>query len=451
MIAVRLREAEVQFFELNEACFLFATGFNKSLKKILRTFTFFLAMIVLTLAFAEGMARWKLSHAFIQNPGEDGNGTIKQAAMREFVQDKINSLCTVLLSLKQDFYIPPFEVFVNNGFDDEQRIKFIASRSKLPLSQSVQTHNFLRRIEDESAAYTVTSNSLGFRGVERSVQKPPNTFRIMVLGAYPAFGHGVNDDETYSAYLEKALNKDFKKNKMHFEVWNGGRQGSSSIMGYARLKEEFDPYKPDLIIWDYGWVEPFLSFDISSAEKNGERPLRLVNNTWLEKQAVDFCWYRRNRLKICQLIVNKFTKFSTEDVEQGWLTAMNHAKQWVLERHLPMIYIKYPGVAIDDRVFERSEEKQNKIFYMNMKNCIFDNKLSEKEVAEFWSKRNWLNEMNYTEKTLPDSEKLNLYFGDAIMYNAMAFKREAGCLKDKIKKDILARSSVKTIIEHLGP
>jgi hypothetical protein len=405
-------------------------------KKIAKILSSFFLLIILTLGFTELILRWKQNHTFIQNPGEDNNGTIKQKAFREFVQGKIDALCAVPLAMKKDFYVPPFEVFVNRGFDDEERIKFIASRSKLPLSQHVRTHNFLRRIEDESAEYSVTSNSLGFRGEERPAQKPPNTFRIIVLGAYPAFGHGVNDNETYSAYLEKSLNQNLKKNQKHFEVWNGGRQGSSSIMGYARLKEEIDQYKPDLIIWDYGWVEPYLSIDVSSGEKRGERPFRLVANTWIEKQAVDFCWSKRG-LKICQAIVNKFSKFSQEDAEQSWLATFNLAKQWALQRHLPMIYIKYPGVNLNEKLFEQAEEKENKIFYMSMKSCIFDNKLSEKELSDFWSKNNWLSEMNYSKETLPENERLNLYFGDAVLYNASAYRREAGCLKEKIEKDIL--------------
>ena len=57
-----------------------------------------------------------------------------------------------------------------------------------------------------SPACRCSINSLGFRDRrEYSLEKPPNTFRILVLGDSVTFGHGTLDDTTYPYLLEQQL------------------------------------------------------------------------------------------------------------------------------------------------------------------------------------------------------------------------------------------------------
>jgi hypothetical protein len=46
---------------------------------------------------------------------------------------------------------------------------------------------------------SVTINSLGFRGTERSARKPPGARRVVCVGASTVYGHAVNDDETWES------------------------------------------------------------------------------------------------------------------------------------------------------------------------------------------------------------------------------------------------------------
>jgi hypothetical protein len=63
-------------------------------------------------------------------------------------------------------------------------------------------------------------NSLGFRGPEIPIEKPPGEFRIMWLGDSLVFGIGVNNDQTMAADLEKIANS--RSAGVHYRVLNMG-------------------------------------------------------------------------------------------------------------------------------------------------------------------------------------------------------------------------------------
>ncbi len=157
--------------------------------------------------------------------------------------------------------MPPFKIFSNTGFDDEERLKLIAKETGLPHNAKLTAYDFLRSASvKEKTRYTAMINNLGFRDPPRTIEKPENVFRIIVLGTYHAFGHAVNDEQAYPRQLERMLNE-LKIDGITFEVWNGGRHAASAIVGLARLKTEILDYHPDLIIWDYGFVDPLILGD----------------------------------------------------------------------------------------------------------------------------------------------------------------------------------------------
>jgi lysophospholipase L1-like esterase len=106
----------------------------------------------------------------------------------------------------------------------------------------------------EESRFSVHTNSLGFRDPERSVRKPADTYRVICLGSYQTFGHGVADGEAYPQQLERLLNARSGTNRT-FEVWNGGKLGATAIMGLARLTVELFDYEPDALIVEYGFVD----------------------------------------------------------------------------------------------------------------------------------------------------------------------------------------------------
>jgi hypothetical protein len=93
------------------------------------------------------------------------------------------------------------------------------------------------------------TNSAGFRGRERSVEKPPGSFRVAVLGDSIAMGSGVTEAETYAFGLEGALAAAHPGRR--FEVLNfavGGLNAHTAVDRLVRLGLRYDP---DLFVYGY--------------------------------------------------------------------------------------------------------------------------------------------------------------------------------------------------------
>jgi lysophospholipase L1-like esterase len=93
------------------------------------------------------------------------------------------------------------------------------------------------------------TNSAGFRGPERSLEKPAGVFRVALLGDSIAMGSGVAEEETYAHGLERALAG------MHpgrrFEVLNLGIGGLNAHSAVERLVRLGLRYDPDLLVYGY--------------------------------------------------------------------------------------------------------------------------------------------------------------------------------------------------------
>lgn len=91
-------------------------------------------------------------------------------------------------------------------------------------------------------------NSFGFRDGKRTLEKPANTFRILMLGDSFTEGWGVAQDKTFSALLENKLNS---MNSGRFEVINMGVASYSPLLEYVQLKNIGLEFKPDLVILNF--------------------------------------------------------------------------------------------------------------------------------------------------------------------------------------------------------
>jgi hypothetical protein len=89
-------------------------------------------------------------------------------------------------------------------------------------------------------------NSHGFRDYERSYEKPPNTFRIMVLGDSYVEALEVALADAFPALLERTLNE--SSASMRFEVLAMGESGFGTADEYMRYLNFGVDYAPDLVL-----------------------------------------------------------------------------------------------------------------------------------------------------------------------------------------------------------
>lgn len=151
---------------------------------------------------------------------------------------------------KENLQMPPFNLVSNLDWDKESRLEEVYRYSSLPPSSDYVATDFLRV---KHIPYNIHINSLGYRGREVPAKKNPNTYRVISLGSYMTFGHGVNDNETYSAVAESILN--LRSKKIQFEILNGGMETGSLILGLSRLHFEAEKLKPDAVVLEYGFID----------------------------------------------------------------------------------------------------------------------------------------------------------------------------------------------------
>jgi lysophospholipase L1-like esterase len=97
--------------------------------------------------------------------------------------------------------------------------------------------------------YTINSDGLNSIN-NHTVEKFPNTFRIIALGDSFTFGMWVNTPDSWPAILEKKLNTSNSCNQYNkIEVLNLGVKGYDIQYEVERFRRHGEKYNPDLVIW----------------------------------------------------------------------------------------------------------------------------------------------------------------------------------------------------------
>ena len=98
--------------------------------------------------------------------------------------------------------------------------------------------------------YIQRVNNVGMRGHDVLVQKPPDTYRILMLGDSFTMGKGVEDQETFSVLVERSLRKKLAAcgSKNSIEVLNGGVDSYAPILSYIALTRDFAALGPDMVV-----------------------------------------------------------------------------------------------------------------------------------------------------------------------------------------------------------
>lgn len=110
-------------------------------------------------------------------------------------------------------------------------------------------YRHLPNLRVDLGSYTLRTNSLGFRGPEIAREKPPGTFRIVVLGDSVSYGTGVDEEVTFLRRWETSLEQ--RHPGRAFEVVNTGHPMYDTVQELALLRDEALALQPDLVLLVY--------------------------------------------------------------------------------------------------------------------------------------------------------------------------------------------------------
>ena len=207
---------------------------------------------------------------------------------------------TGIISVKSN-YAPEqiANLWINEKIDDEEfftmlknskQTKYLISseKSEIPdwllnnagwVSARILTNSDFLNFDTEYVNNTVSKcdncienlNSHGFRGNEILEKKSQNTYRIFAVGGSTTYGTGINDNETWPAYLQNKFDElNIGKN---VEVINAGIQGANSNVEKKMIENKIVRFDPDLILM-YDGVNDSRIID-------GQNVLETINN-WKE-------------------------------------------------------------------------------------------------------------------------------------------------------------------------
>ena len=350
---------------------------------------------------------------------------------QRYIEKQVRSrLWDVWLNGKNsDILLPPFKVFSNTDCDNMDRLRFIARESSLPKNKKLISYDFLRpsAIKDKTS-YTATINNLGFRDPPRTIQKPKNVFRIIVLGSYHAFGFFVNDEDTYPRQLEHILN-DSGFNNVHFEVWNGGYPEASAIFGLARLKTDILDYQPDLIIWDYGFGDIGMIGDNNfpmgflHPDTGIYRPLIWLYHLLKNINSPKFLtFYRFEDYLLYKHVHKSITNF---------IKVNKKMMEFTKELNIPVILLRQRS-RMPTAVYQNLADRFDNVVFVDVDKVFKKYLPSPEAIKEFRSGVNWYSE--YDPRLEKECHWLpKEYLTDIFHYNKWGHKAVANYLADKIE------------------
>ena len=97
------------------------------------------------------------------------------------------------------------------------------------------------------AGSPLTINNYGMRNRPISKRKPPNTYRIAMMGSSITMGYGVKDDETYARLLEEKFNAAMSKEGPRVEVLNFAIGQYYALHQAGALRTKIFDFEPDAI------------------------------------------------------------------------------------------------------------------------------------------------------------------------------------------------------------
>ena len=105
---------------------------------------------------------------------------------------------------------------------------------------------------DFNSEVELRTNSLGLRGPDVVVPKPPNMFRIVVLGDETIFAPETPDIDHFCHLLQERLQQ---VSRVPIEVVNAGVPGHCPLTEFLLFKQRLLSLQPDLVLLHFDWSD----------------------------------------------------------------------------------------------------------------------------------------------------------------------------------------------------
>ena len=188
-------------------------------------------------------------------------------------------------------------------------------------------------------------NSMGFREREISTAKPPDTYRIAIIGDSFAYGQGILEEERFSNLLQDDLNS----SPGRYEVLNFGRPGAETDDHHRILDEVVLPLSPDFVLLQW-----FVN-DVVILKSGRPTAIRLIPSdfahAWLHAHSALYYLIHRQWLSLQgklglteQHVDNMTRRFEDPDSEESLAAsvAFEHLIWRLKEQGIPAGMVLFP-------------------------------------------------------------------------------------------------------------
>ena len=211
----------------------------------------------------------------------------------------------------------------------------------------------------------VRINSHGFRDYEYPLEKPSNTFRIIILGDSHTFGLGVELNDTYPKVLESLLNKG--ADGLKYEVINLGVPGYNMLEKVEFFKKNGLLFNPDIVM-----VQADLLMDDAMNRTEQKEFINRYTEDYLVKHGL-------NKSKISEwnlTLINSeaYEIYTKEMVKKPLPKVLSRIKEPLFElksitgeRYIPVVHLYLFNINSDERSIWMEIDKDFGFYMFNFK------------------------------------------------------------------------------------
>lgn len=150
-------------------------------------------------------------------------------------------ICLVILEILLRLFAPISDPY---GMKKAEGGQYIVSQFPSRYRIRTQVEKGLPGIEGDNV---FTTNNMGFRGEDLLMPKPPDEFRIFILGGSSIECFYLDDSQAIHSVLQEELNKHVSP-RMKVKVYNAGKSGDFSVDHVAMISHRIVHLHPDMII-----------------------------------------------------------------------------------------------------------------------------------------------------------------------------------------------------------